>query len=72
LQLIGIFQAEKPDKPKKPDKPEKLKKPENPYGTPRKLLDVYFLHSLGWKHKTSLKEGLYLTYKAFLKNRGHP
>jgi GDP-L-fucose synthase len=38
-----------------------------PDGTPRKLLDVSFLHSLGWKHKTSLKEGLRLTYQDFLK-----
>ena len=42
-----------------------------PDGTPRKLLDVSFLHSLGWKHKTSLKDGLQLTYKDFLKNHGH-
>jgi GDP-L-fucose synthase len=38
-----------------------------PDGMPRKLLDVSFLHSLGWKHKTSLKEGLHLTYNDFLK-----
>jgi GDP-L-fucose synthase len=43
-----------------------------PDGMPRKLLDVSFLHSLGWKHKTSLKEGLCLAYKDFLKNHGHP
>ena len=43
-----------------------------PDGMPRKLLDVSFLHSLGWRHKTSLKEGLHLTYKDFLKNHGHP
>jgi GDP-L-fucose synthase len=42
-----------------------------PDGMPRKLLDVSFLHSLGWKHKTSLKEGLHLAYKDFLKNHGH-
>ena len=40
-----------------------------PDGMPRKLLDVSFLHSLGWKHKTSLKEGLHLTYNDFLKNQ---
>ena len=43
-----------------------------PDGMPRKLLDVSFLHSLGWKHKTSLKDGLHLAYKDFLKNHGHP
>ncbi len=39
-----------------------------PDGMPRKLLDVSFLHSLGWKHKTSIKDGLRLTYRDFLKN----
>jgi len=39
-----------------------------PDGMPRKLLDVSFLHSLGWKHKISIKEGLRLTYQDFLKN----
>jgi len=29
-----------------------------PDGTPRKLLDVRRLHSLGWRHKTSLEEGI--------------
>lgn len=33
-----------------------------PDGTPRKLLDVSYLHSLGWKHKINLKEGLTSTY----------
>jgi GDP-L-fucose synthase len=41
-----------------------------PDGTPQKLLDVSLLHSMGWKHKTSLKEGLLLTYQDFLKNHG--
>jgi GDP-L-fucose synthase len=41
-----------------------------PDGTPRKLLDVSFLHSLGWKHQTLLKDGLRLTYQDFLKNHG--
>jgi GDP-L-fucose synthase len=39
-----------------------------PDGMPRKLLDVSFLHSLGWKHKISIKDGLRLTYQDFLKN----
>ena len=38
-----------------------------PDGTPRKLLDVSLLRSLGWKHKTSLDEGLHSTYESFLK-----
>jgi GDP-L-fucose synthase len=37
-----------------------------PDGTPRKLLDVSFLHSLGWKNKTHLRDGLKLTYRDFL------
>jgi len=39
-----------------------------PEGTPQKLLDVSFLHSMGWKNKTSFKDGLRLTYRDFLKN----
>jgi len=41
-----------------------------PDGTPRKLLDVSLLHSLGWKHKTTFKDGLHLTYQDFLKGHG--
>jgi GDP-L-fucose synthase len=37
---------------------------------PRKLLDVSFLHRFGWNHKTSIQEGLRLTYKDFLKTVG--
>lgn len=33
-----------------------------PDGTPRKLLDVSNIHSLGWKHKIDLKEGISLVY----------
>lgn len=36
-----------------------------PDGTPRKLMDVSKLHSLGWKHKIELKEGITEVYKAF-------
>jgi GDP-L-fucose synthase len=36
-----------------------------PDGTPRKILDVSKLHSLGWKHKISLKEGLRLVYEEY-------
>jgi len=42
--------------------------PARPDGTPRKLLDVTRLHNLGWRHKTSLREGLVATYKDFLEN----
>lgn len=38
-----------------------------PDGTPRKLMDVNKLHQLGWKHTTSLKEGIKLAYRDFLK-----
>ncbi len=37
-----------------------------PDGTPRKLMDSSKLHNLGFKHKTSLAEGLKLTYQDFL------
>jgi GDP-L-fucose synthase len=40
-----------------------------PDGTPRKLMDVSRLHSLGWKHKTSFKEGIEKTYDWFINNR---
>ena len=36
---------------------------EKPDGTPRKLLDVSRLHSLGWQHTTSLKDGIARTYE---------
>ena len=35
-----------------------------PDGTPRKLLDVTRLHTLGWHHTTSLQEGIRLTWDA--------
>ena len=34
-----------------------------PDGTPRKLMDVSLLNSLGWKHKISLTDGLASTYR---------
>lgn len=40
-----------------------------PDGTARKLLDVSRLASLGWRAKTSLTEGLKLTYASFLASR---
>ncbi len=39
-----------------------------PDGTPRKLMDVSRLHSLGWQHKTNLEEGIALSYENFLSN----
>jgi GDP-L-fucose synthase len=36
-----------------------------PDGTPRKLMDLTRLHSLGWKHKVSLHEGLKEVYKDY-------
>ncbi len=33
-----------------------------PDGTPRKLLDVSRIHSLGWKHRISLEEGIRMAY----------
>jgi len=38
-----------------------------PDGTPRKLMDVSFLHSLGWKHKIDLEEGIASVYEDFKK-----
>lgn len=39
-----------------------------PDGTPRKLLSVDKIHSLGWKSKTELVKGLALAYQYFLNN----
>lgn len=39
-----------------------------PDGTPRKLVDVSKLHSLGWKAEISLDNGLKLAYEWFLEN----
>ena len=38
-----------------------------PDGTPRKLLDVSRLATLGWKASASLQEGIKLTYQDFQK-----
>lgn len=37
-----------------------------PDGTPRKLMDSARLHKLGFRHQTSLKEGIAVTYQDFL------
>ena len=39
-----------------------------PDGTPRKLCDVDRLHSLGWKHKVELPEGIARLYSWYLEN----
>jgi GDP-L-fucose synthase len=37
--------------------------PGKPDGTPRKLMDVSFLHRLGWKHRIHLEEGIRAVYE---------
>lgn len=39
-----------------------------PDGTPRKLMDISKMHSLGWKHIVNLEEGIKKTYQWFLEN----
>lgn len=38
-----------------------------PDGTPRKLMDVSYLHSLGWKHSIELEHGISAVYEDFKK-----
>ena len=40
-----------------------------PDGTPRKLMDSSQIHSLGWKHRTSLKTGIAEAYRFFLEEK---
>jgi GDP-L-fucose synthase len=40
-----------------------------PDGTPRKLMDVAKLHSLGWQHSTGLKDGIEMAYADYLKKK---
>lgn len=42
--------------------------PSRPDGTPRKLLDITKLKSLGWEPKTPLKEGIEKTYAWFIEH----
>ena len=37
-----------------------------PDGTPRKLQDVSRMHSLGWRHRVALEDGIRATYQWFL------
>ncbi|MDB4655335.1 GDP-L-fucose synthase [Flavobacteriales bacterium] len=46
-------------------------KSDMPDGTPRKLLDVSKLTSLGWKPNIKLEEGIKLAYADFLKRKEH-
>ncbi len=43
-----------------------------PDGTPRKLLDVAKLNALGWRARTSLRDGIASTYQGFLQNEAAP
>lgn len=38
---------------------------EKPDGTPRKLMDVSRIHSMGWKHKIDLQDGIAMVYEDF-------
>jgi GDP-L-fucose synthase len=42
-----------------------------PDGMPRKLLDVSRLHTLGWRHRIELPEGVRSAYEWFLANKDH-
>lgn len=44
--------------------------PTKPDGTPRKLLDVHKINTLGWKARISLRNGLEETYAWFLRQQG--
>ena len=39
-----------------------------PDGTPRKLMDISKMHTLGWKHNINLEEGIQKTYAWLLEN----
>jgi GDP-L-fucose synthase len=41
-----------------------------PDGTPRKLLDISRISEMGWRPKTSLEEGLKITFEWYCKNAG--
>jgi len=40
-----------------------------PDGTPRKLMDVSKLHTLGWRHSIELTEGIQLAYQDFIQTQ---
>lgn len=39
-----------------------------PDGTPRKLMDVSFIHGLGWKHRIGLEQGIAMVYHDIIGN----
>jgi GDP-L-fucose synthase len=41
---------------------------DRPDGTPRKLLDVSRINSLGWKHEIALRDGLVEAYQWYVEN----
>ncbi len=41
-----------------------------PDGTPRKLMDVSYIHTLGWKHSIELPEGIKQVYEDFKNKEG--
>jgi GDP-L-fucose synthase len=43
--------------------------PTRPDGSPQKLMDSQCINNIGWKHETSLKDGLFLTYKNFIQSK---
>jgi GDP-L-fucose synthase len=43
---------------------------EKPDGTPRKLMDVSKMKSIGWQYSTELNEGIEKTYDWYLENIG--
>jgi len=45
--------------------------PDKPDGTPRKLLDVSKLESLGWKYKVELRDGIKKSFDSFVEGNFH-
>jgi GDP-L-fucose synthase len=43
-----------------------------PDGMPRKLLEVSRLHSLGWRHRIPLRQGIEETYRWFVQHQSEP